>query len=174
MAETLVGTGAPSTKLRVQRRCGLAATCAAHAEQERLLPERVGETAEGANTVALCIGPGDWLIVSDTSDATALRQRVEGATRDVEITTVDLTDGLAVLEVSGPVARELLAKGCGLDLDPAGFSGGRCARTRFAQVSVVIHCRGHATFTLYVARSYASYLDSWLRDAAIEFQSGVR
>jgi sarcosine oxidase subunit gamma len=74
------------------------------------------------------------------------------------------------LRVQRPDARELLSKGCGLDLHPRFFAPDQCARTRFAQIPVVIDClNGPSRFELYVARSHLSYLHSWLVDAAAEF-----
>ena len=107
----------------------------------------------------LCIGPGDWLIVSSGSSA----PEISGS----GLALVDLSDGLVALAVSGPAAREVLSKGCGLDLHR--FAAGKCTRTRFAQIPVVLECLDETRFELHVARSYLHYLRAWLTDAALEF-----
>ena len=82
---------------------------------------------------------------------------------------VDLSQAFAVLSVSGPGTRDLLMKGCGLDLDS--FPVGYCTRTRFVQLHITLHCADAAPFfELYVGRSHVAYLESWLKDAALEFQ----
>jgi sarcosine oxidase subunit gamma len=74
--------------------------------------------------------------------------------------------------VRGSAARELLSKGCGLDLHPESFPAGHCARARFAQIPVVIECLEEPPrFEMTVARSYLQYLQSWLEDAAVEFEA---
>lgn len=133
------------------------------------LPSPVGATTSGSLR-ALCTGPGEWLIASPTHRNSSLRDHIEPDLPQQGLLIVDLSDGLAALEVRGSAVRELLSKGCGLDLHPRSFPAGRCARTRFAQISVVIVCLDESPrFELYVARSYSHYLQSWLGDAAVEF-----
>ena len=131
----------------------------------RELPAQVGEILPG-QVRALCVSPGEWLLVSTESDWPQ-PLRPEESTQGLVL--VDLTDGLAIIDVRGSAAREILCKGCGLDLHPRSFPAGRCARTRFAQIPVVVECLGPSRFELYVARSYLHYLHSWLEDAAVEF-----
>jgi sarcosine oxidase subunit gamma len=137
----------------------------------QVLPLEVGETASESAHV-LCIGPGDWLIVTSAEPASHLRERL-GCDRALPgLGIVDLTDGLAGLELRGAAAREVLSKGCTLDLHLRRFPAGQCARTRFAQVPVVIECLDEPPrFELTVARSYFRYLHAWLTDAATEFQA---
>jgi sarcosine oxidase subunit gamma len=69
---------------------------------------------------------------------------------------VDYSDRLAVIEVRGTAARALLSKGCGLDLSDRAFPARYCARTRFAQLAVILECLDDSRFELTVARSYSS------------------
>jgi sarcosine oxidase, subunit gamma len=135
------------------------------------LPERIGTTTTRPQH-ALCIGPGEWLVISSERGASSLHEQMESELSAQSIAVVDLTDGMSTLEVQGPATRELLAKGCGLDLHPQTFPAGRCARTRFAQIPVIVECLDEsARFGLYVARSYHNYLYAWLNDAAVEFEA---
>lgn len=132
------------------------------------LPSQVGVTLSGPMRV-LCVGPGEWLIMSHEYPA-SLRERIEPDLPKHGLALVDLTDGLAGLDVRGCAAREVLSKGCGLDLHPRGFPAQWCARTRFAQIPLVIECLDSPPrFELHVARSYFHYLHTWLIDAAAEF-----
>lgn len=54
--------------------------------------------------------------------------------------------GLVALRIEGTAVREVLAKGCGLDLQPHIFSEGFCARTRFAKPPTALDCRGLSCF----------------------------
>lgn len=136
----------------------------------RILPNEVGATLAGSMGV-LCIGPGDWLVVSRGYTDPAVRQEIEPDAQKEGLVLVDLSDGLAGLGLRGSATRELLSKGCGLDLHPGNFPAGRCARTRFAQIPVVVACLDEDfRFELYVGRSYLQYLHDWLTDAAVEFE----
>lgn len=134
------------------------------------LPTTIGNTASEAYRV-LCLAPGDWLVMSTTRPPAELLAEITNDLPD-GFTAIDLSDALATIRIEGPTARELLSKGCGLDFHPSKFPAGQCARTRFAQIPVVIDCVNPAPrFELHVARSYFAYLHSWLLDAAIEFES---
>jgi sarcosine oxidase subunit gamma len=141
-------------------------------------------TVAGAVRV-LCVAPGEWLFISYEQDAARIREafaadlldekpaahassagRLERAAAGRGAVLVDITDGVAAFEAQGPAVRDLLAQGCGLDFHPRSFPPGLCARTRFAQIAVLIDCLDELRFVLYVSRSYAHYLQSWLTDAA--------
>jgi len=133
------------------------------------LPTQVGAILSGPLRVS-CLGPGDWLIVLQEHPASSLREHIAPDLSTQGFALVDLTAGVAGLEVQGSRACEVLSKGCGLDLHPRNFPAGRCARTRFAQIPVIIECLdGPPRFELNVARSYFHYLYAWLTDAAAEF-----
>ena len=65
-----------------------------------------------------------------------------------------------------------------LDLHPRAFPPGRCAGTLLAKAAVLIHLldddpgRG-PSFDVYVARSFAHYLWTWLEDAGREYGVAV-
>jgi heterotetrameric sarcosine oxidase gamma subunit len=143
--------------LRVQRLSG--------GGDSRQLPGSV----QGPDMQVLCIAPGDWLVVSDAVTAAELCRRWSAEPAAAEFSLVDVTYDYAVFELGGGAAREILAKGCGLDLHPERFPPGDSTRTRLAKIAVHVACRESNRFELYVARSYAVYLSDWLRDAAVEF-----
>jgi sarcosine oxidase subunit gamma len=88
---------------------------------------------------------------------------------------VDVSDSRAVITLSGPRALDVLAKGCPLDLHPRVFSPGRCAQSLLAKAHVLLHRVDDApTFEIYVHRSFADYLWTWLEDAAAEYGMAVR
>lgn len=135
---------------------------------ELSLPRRAGATLTGAIRV-LCLAPGEWLILSNSS-AAELRAQLQPFLRQQGLTFTDWSDAFATFVVEGTLARTLLAKGCGLDLHPQSFPEGRCARTRFAQLPVILECLKPSTFELTAARSYSNYLHEWLIDAAAEWK----
>ena len=129
----------------------------------------------GGRVRLLAPAPREWWAVSDLIDGPSLQNRLRGHVDGQSIAAVDLSSGLKVVRVEGPAARDLLSKGCGLDLHPNGFPAGRTARTRFAQLSATLDCVDPTPrFDLYVARSYLRWLKSWLLDGAVEFSTEAR
>jgi sarcosine oxidase, subunit gamma len=131
-------------------------------------PRQVGAVASGGRADILCTGPTDWLAISTTCEATALALQLPEACEGCTYRATNVSQALACIEIQGPSVRELLLKGCALDLHPSHFPPGRCARTRFAALPVLIHCTQPATFRCIVTSSCRDYLLSWLTDAAEE------
>jgi heterotetrameric sarcosine oxidase gamma subunit len=79
----------------------------------------------------------------------------------------DVTDGLAIFEIEGPQAGEIIAMGCTLDAAGPELAPGRCAQTSFAGVRALLYAQGSRTcFRLHAERSLAAYLTEWFTQAA--------
>lgn len=74
----------------------------------------------------------------------------------------DVGDGLAVLDLDGDRAPELLAMGCGLDLDQLPLDGS--ARTLLALIPILL-TRNGSGFRLHVDRSLLAHLWAWAEEA---------
>ncbi|HEY2041935.1 MAG TPA: sarcosine oxidase subunit gamma family protein [Jatrophihabitans sp.] len=118
----------------------------------------------------LWLGPDEWLILappgSEAELGTALREAIgpeHGAVTDVSAQRT-------AVQLSGPGARELLAKGCSIDLHPRVNPVGSCVQTLLAQTGIIIVARDHTAtdFLLLVRSSFAEYFAAWLVDASIE------
>jgi sarcosine oxidase subunit gamma len=131
-------------------------------------PRETGSVASGRGDIA-CIGPTDWLVVVTDSGTSALSQQLDEALAGSAFRATNLSQALARISIEGPDARALLAKGCALDLHLPRFPPGRCARTRFAGMPVVVRCMRDSAFECIVTKSYAEYFQSWLTDATLEF-----
>jgi sarcosine oxidase subunit gamma len=104
----------------------------------------------------------------------------EEAALEVELTealggglgsVVDLSANRTAIELQGPAARDVLAKGCALDLHPSAFAPGRCAQTLLARAQVILEQLDAApAYRLFVRGSFSDYLATWLLDAMAEFQ----
>lgn len=135
---------------------------------------RIGdrELAEPANSaigddpVNCRIAPDTWLVLSSRRESRELAAMVMKAGTRRSCVVTDLTDGFVTLSLEGPRAVEVLARGCGLDLAGAELGTGFCARTRFAQLPVVLRRAGMQRFEFIVDRSMAQYLFDWIQDAA--------
>src|SRR3984957_3825383 len=120
-------------------------------------PQKSGAVSTGRAEV-ICVGPTDWLFIATDIDANTWLQRLDTALKDSPFRATNFSHGLVRIEIDGPDARGLLAKGCALDLHSLHFVPGRSARTRFAGMPVIVHCIGPSTFECIVTLSYADYL----------------
>ena len=86
---------------------------------------------------------------------------------------IDISDSRTIIALSGKRARDLLAKGSGLDLHPRQFAPGQCAQSFLAKVKVaLLQLDDTPSYHIVVERSVAEYLFLWLADAAREFSAG--
>jgi sarcosine oxidase, subunit gamma len=132
--------------------------------------EANGVAAMGA-VRTLSLGPDEWLITAPEGAAPELPARLARALAGQYAAVTELSSSRAVIAIAGSRARALLEKGCGLDLHPRAFGPGHCAQTLFAGLPVIIDQTSAApSYRLFVRRSTARWLCTWLIDAAEEFR----
>ena len=141
------------------------------------LPLAPNTTATQGKATALWLGPDEWWIVTaapgadpaadpGTDHAARLRTTLSG----VHAAVTEVGESRTCIEVSGPEARDLLAKACPLDLHPRRFQPGACAQSHLAKAGGLIHQTSEEpAYDLYVLRSFAEYLWHWLEDAGREY-----
>lgn len=133
------------------------------------LPGLTGRCS-GEDPCALCLAPGEWLLVGTHNEpaAGALAERLRRQLASGLTAVYDQSDGLAGMRVAGAAAPWLLAKLSCVDFAAAGADW--CARTRMGDAAVTIHCRpaagGDRQFDLYVDRSVADALWALLEASA--------
>jgi sarcosine oxidase subunit gamma len=78
----------------------------------------------------------------------------------------DQSHGRTTIAISGPAARDVLARGCRIDLHPRAFGPGRAASTPIAQIGCLLHQTDDApTFELTVFSTLAEPFFHWLLEA---------
>jgi sarcosine oxidase subunit gamma len=78
---------------------------------------------------------------------------------------------VVVLEIEGPQAADILAKGCTLDLHPTCFNNGDCAQIGMAKANVLQACSTvEYKYKLVVRQTFAEYLLQWLLHSAQDFR----
>lgn len=158
----------PEAAFELQFDADDSATVCALSEASGLALTAANRAVDADGMAAMWLGPGDWLITPG-NDPTPLA-KLERAAAVQSCSLVDVSDLWSGVKVEGPHARDLLAKGCALDLDAHAFAPRATAITQFARLRVLIHhVDGSSTFHVYVERSYAAYLWAWLVDATTEF-----
>ena len=132
-----------------------------------IAPNTVDE-AQG-NTV-YWLGPDEWLLVTAGERSAVLEGELRAALTGVRAAVTDVSGGQTVVMLRGGNVRELLAKGCPLDLHPRVFGVGRCAQSHLAKAPILIRqLDREPSFEIVVRRSFADYFALWLADAAAEY-----
>ena len=138
------------------------------------LPGEPNTFVENDRFTAIWLGPNEWYVVTPAGEETEVIAALEAALSGQHFAVNDLASGLTTISVSGANARDLLQKGCTLDLHPRAFGDGQCAQTLLAKAGVLILYRGdEPSFDLVVRRSFADYVFLWIEDAATEFGLAV-
>jgi sarcosine oxidase subunit gamma len=140
-----------------------------------MLPHQPGEVAGTGELSVLWLGPDEWLLVSPAGSAARLRYTLEEALDEEFGAVTDVSAQRTIIELSGPSAREVLAKGCAIDLHPRSFRSAQCAQTLLARAQIILVCRDSGTrcFWLMVRSSFARYMADWLTDAASGYEETV-
>jgi sarcosine oxidase subunit gamma len=113
--------------------------------------------------------PGQWLAVVEGNAALGLLAKLAAGLKGLA-TIIDQSDGKAVLRISGPRARDTLAKGCSLDLNPRVFKPGSAGTTPVALIDCVIwQVDETPTYDLAIPTSFAESFWSWLTASAAEY-----
>jgi heterotetrameric sarcosine oxidase gamma subunit len=128
------------------------------------VPTAPGHCA-GDDPVILCVAPDSWLLISERLDAADLLEIVRRGSQGRTAAAVDVSDSLVSLHLAGPRALMLLSRGTGLDVHGADFVPGRCVRTRFAQLPVILRPLARERIELLVDRGPAAWLHEWFVDA---------
>ena len=108
----------------------------------------------------------EWLILSADGRQPAVAASLRSALADAHFAITDVTDLRAVFRLQGPLARDVLQKGCAVDLHPRAFGPSSCVTTAVARVRVTLRQVETVSYEIFVERSYAAYLRDWLNDAA--------
>jgi heterotetrameric sarcosine oxidase gamma subunit len=131
---------------------------------------RAPNTANASDGRALLwLAPRQWLLVCDGEQIAIGEQPLQGTLDKAGATVVDVSHAYLVVTISGERARDVLAKGVPIDIDPVAFEVGACAQTCLTDMNVLLHARELEAVDLYVGRSYALSLWQWLTLSATEF-----
>jgi len=125
---------------------------------------------------ATWLGPDEWLLSSATETPEELAARVHAAVLPLGGSATDVSAQRIGLRLTGACVRDVLAKGCSIDLHPRVFGRGRSAQTTLGQAGVVLLALSDAgdDYVVLVRSSFAGYLADWLLDAALEFTTANR
>ncbi|HET8690894.1 MAG TPA: sarcosine oxidase subunit gamma family protein [Steroidobacteraceae bacterium] len=129
------------------------------------MPEAACRANTGGGRAALWLGPDERLLLAPEGTQAGVAAALAAALAGIPHSLVDVSERQVAIRVDGPAARDLLATGCPLDLDPEAFPVGACTRTLFAKAEALLWRRAAEEYHLEVGRSFAEYVRGCLRSA---------
>jgi heterotetrameric sarcosine oxidase gamma subunit len=170
--------GAPGVVIAERADLGLA-TVACRKGQDDGLKARVRDAygvdlpvtaavVRGKDVSFIGADPGQWLAVSESLKNEALAADLVSKLKGLA-SIADQSGGRAVIRLSGPRARDVLAKGLAVDLDPRVFPVDGAATSTISHMGVQLWREGPQTYDIALFRSVAESFWRWLTASAAEF-----
>lgn len=130
-------------------------------------PARVGVAVTLRGRRWFKIGPARFWIISGAQEEAL--EDLAGVVAPTLCASNWLSASRTCLYIEGEAARDVLARGVGIDLHPDVFGIDHYALTALQGTPVMVHRSCAGRFHLYVMRSYALTIWEWLIDAAWPF-----
>jgi sarcosine oxidase subunit gamma len=113
------------------------------------------------------LGPDEWLLVGPEAEAEPLAAALARDLKDHVHSLVDIGHRSVAIAVEGASAAAIVNAGCPLDLSDAAFPAGSATRTLLGKAGIVLMRIGSDRhFVVEAGRSYAAYVEMFLREAA--------
>lgn len=133
------------------------------------LPTEPLSSVTAGELTVFWIAYDEWMIWTPVDGQLALMADLAAAFGDTHHALVDISDYYTILRVEGPKSRDLLAKGCHLDLHERAFAEGQGAGTLFAHATIFVTRPEGDRFDVMIRWSFAQYLWDYFTDGAREW-----
>jgi heterotetrameric sarcosine oxidase gamma subunit len=125
--------------------------------------------AQGSKVSFVGYGPGQWLAVSEGLANEALARDLAAKLQGLASIS-DQSGGRMVIRLSGPRARDVLAKGLPIDLDPRAFPFGSATTSAISHMGVQLwQLDDTRSYDIAIFRSLTESFWRWLTASAAEF-----
>ena len=128
-------------------------------------PEAAMQVNSNKDTRILWSGPSNWLLVSTKKDILSSVQKI---CDDKNFAVTDLSHSRAIIELKGSNSKEVLKKGCPINLNE--FKVNNCANSIFHGITITIDMinENPETFRIFALRSFGESLYHSITDACLE------
>ena len=129
-------------------------------------PKAPLEVKSNKNTRILWNGPRTWLIISDKENIVDL---IKKKFTEENFAVTDISHSRAVIQVKGLQAKEVLKKGCPINLN--NFKVNHCAGTVFNGITILVDFidNNPDTYNLLTLRSFGESFYHHVADASLEY-----
>ena len=134
-----------------------------------ILPSSANQFQSSGERHVIWLSPDEYLLLCEVGKEKALQDTLISMIKANHFAVTNVSDSLCALSLSGTAIRNVLAKGCSLDLHPSKFGAGACAQSIFSHAAVTLVALSSDKFIMICRTSFAPYVHDWLVDASLEY-----
>ena len=130
------------------------------------LPNK-NRSSSNKETRILWMGPNTWFVISKNNN---FKEKILNTFSEKDFSVTDLSHSRAVIQLEGDSVKEILKKGCPIDIDS--FLEDSCANSVFNGITITIDLLKEKPETLVwimALRSFGNSLYESISDATLEF-----
>ena len=145
---------------------------AAGKQLDMILPTEANTSSSSSKLSSIWLSPDEWMVVSNelvqkNSNKYALEENLYNSISKTNLgAVVDVTDQFVMLELEGKNIYELFASGSPFNFNEFKEKKGSTSQTVLNNVDVILHHKDENIVNLFVRRSFAEHLWSWIEDSA--------
>ena len=137
-----------------------------------ILPTEANTSTASDKLTAIWLSPDEWMIVSNElvsrdTNKYELHERLFNSISKTNLGAVtDVTDQFVQLELKGENIYEIFSAGSPFNFNEFKEKKGSTTQTVLNPVDVILHHKDENIVNLFVRRSFAEHLYSWIKDCA--------
>ena len=135
-----------------------------------ILPTEANTSTTSDKLTAIWLSPDEWMIVSnelvskDTNKYELYEMLFNSISKKNLGAVIDVTDQFVQLELKGKNIYEVFSAGCPFNFNEFKEKKGSSTQTVLNHIDVILHHKDENIVNLFVRRSYAEHLYSWIED----------
>lgn len=133
------------------------------------LPQTPNTVTNAGTRLAVWLGPDEYLLMVEDEQTDQVTHALSSVLAGQHYALNTISDALAVYQLEGKAVREVLSKGCSVDLHSSAFSAGQSFQSRLGHAGITCICTAESSITLICRYSFSDYVETWLKDAATEY-----
>ena len=137
-----------------------------------ILPTEANTSTTSDKLTAIWLSPDEWMIVSNElvnkeNDKYELNEILFNSISKTNLgAVIDVTDQFVQLELKGKNIYEIFSAGCPFNFNEFKEKIGATTQTVLNHIDVILHHKEENVVNLFVRRSFAEHLWSWIEDSA--------
>ena len=137
-----------------------------------LLPSEANTSTRSDKLTALWLSPDEWMIfsnepVSEDTNTYKTEELLNSNIAKLNLGAItDVTDQFVMINIKGDMVYELFQSGSPFNFNNFQNKKGAVAQTILVKIDIIVQNRDKNTINLFVRRSFAQHLYSWMKDAA--------
>ena len=137
-----------------------------------ILPTEANTSTTSDKLTAIWLSPDEWMIVSnelvnkDTNKYELYEILFNSISKTNLGAVIDVTDQFVQLELKGKNIYEIFSAGCPFNFNEFKEKIGATTQTVLNHIDVILHHKEENVVNLFVRRSFAEHLWSWIEDTS--------